>query len=116
MTRIDVVPAKGANPLVRFVYRLSRRQFGRDMDPIAVYAHAPGLLIGYGMFEQATGKQHRADERLKVPRQASARAWSASCRRRLQSRFRRRPTPPDRLYHSTGTSYLRRILSALRID
>jgi AhpD family alkylhydroperoxidase len=74
MTRIDVVPAKGANPLVRFVYRLSRRRFGRDMDPIAVYAHAPGLLIGYGMFEQATGKQHRVDERLKVLAETKAAA------------------------------------------
>lgn len=66
MTRIDVVKPKQAGPLVRLVYRLSRRQFGRDMDPIAVYAYAPSVLIGYGMFEQATGKQHRVDERLKV--------------------------------------------------
>lgn len=74
MTRIDVVPAKRANPLVRLVYRLSRRQLGRDMDPIAVYAHAPGLLIGYGMFEQATAKQHRVEERLKALAETKAAA------------------------------------------
>jgi AhpD family alkylhydroperoxidase len=66
MTRIDVVQAKQANPLVRLVYRLSRRQLGRDVDPVAVYAHAPSVLIGYGAFERATGKQHRVEERLKV--------------------------------------------------
>ncbi|MGH2863756.1 MAG: carboxymuconolactone decarboxylase family protein [Solirubrobacteraceae bacterium] len=66
MTRIDGVSAKNAGPLVRLVYRLSRRQLGRDVDPIAVYAHAPGLLVGYGMLEQATAKQHRVDEHLKA--------------------------------------------------
>jgi alkylhydroperoxidase family enzyme len=66
MTRIDGVPARKAGPLVRLAYRMSRRQLGRDVDPVAVYAHAPGLLVGYGMFEQATAKQHEVDERLKV--------------------------------------------------
>jgi alkylhydroperoxidase family enzyme len=66
MTRIDGVPARKAGPLVRLAYRMSRRQLGRDVDPVAVYAHAPRLLVGYGMFEQATAKQHEVDERLKV--------------------------------------------------
>ena len=66
MTRIDGVSTSKAGPLVRLVYRLSRRRLGRDVDPVEVYAHAPRLLIGYGMFEQATAAQHRVDERLKV--------------------------------------------------
>jgi hypothetical protein len=66
MTRIDGVPNRKAGPLVRLVYRLSRRRLGREVDPIGVYAHAPGLLIGYGMLEQATAKQHRIDKRLKM--------------------------------------------------
>jgi AhpD family alkylhydroperoxidase len=66
MTRIDCVPARKAGPFVKIVYRQTRRQFGRMMDPIAVYAHAPSLLLGYGMFEQATARQHRVDERLKA--------------------------------------------------
>jgi AhpD family alkylhydroperoxidase len=66
MTRIDGVPARKAGPLVKLTYRLTRRQLGRMLDPIAVYAHAPRLLIGYGMLEQATVKQHHVQERLKA--------------------------------------------------
>jgi len=66
MTRIDGVPARKAGPFVRLIYRASRRKLGKDVDPIAVYAHAPRLLIGYGMLEQATASQHDVDERLKL--------------------------------------------------
>jgi 4-carboxymuconolactone decarboxylase len=66
MTRIDGVPPRKAGPLVRLVYRLSRRELGRDVDPVAVYAHAPGVLIGYGLFEKATARQRRVPERLKA--------------------------------------------------
>jgi 4-carboxymuconolactone decarboxylase len=59
---------------VRLVYRLSRRQLGRDVDPVSVYAHLPRLLIGYGMFEQATAKQHRVEERLKALAETKAAA------------------------------------------
>jgi alkylhydroperoxidase family enzyme len=65
VTRIDGVPQRKAGPLVKLIYGLSRRQFGRAVEPVAVYAHTPGVLIGYGMFEQATAKQHRVEERLK---------------------------------------------------
>jgi alkylhydroperoxidase family enzyme len=44
------------------------------MDPIAVYAHVPRLLFGYGMFEQATAKQHRVEERLKALAETKAAA------------------------------------------
>jgi alkylhydroperoxidase family enzyme len=74
MARIDGVPTRNASPLVRLVYRLSRRRVGRDVEPIAVYAHAPGLLLGYGMLEQATAGQHRAPERLKVLAETKAAA------------------------------------------
>ncbi|HTW42808.1 MAG TPA: carboxymuconolactone decarboxylase family protein [Solirubrobacteraceae bacterium] len=74
MTRIEGVPARKAGPAVRLIYRLSRRRLGRDADPVAVYAHAPGLLIGYGMLEQATGKQDRVQERLKVLAETKAAA------------------------------------------
>jgi AhpD family alkylhydroperoxidase len=66
MTRIEGVPARGAGPLLRMIYRASRRKIGRDVDPVAVYAHAPGLLVGYGAFEQATARQGRVEERLKA--------------------------------------------------
>lgn len=74
MTRIDLVTTKQASPLVRLIYRLSRRQLGRDVDPVNVYAHLPRLLVGYGMFEQATAKQHRVEERLKVLAETKAAA------------------------------------------
>ena len=74
MTRIEGVPARGAGPLVAILYRLSRRKAGRDVDPVAVYAHAPGLLLGYGLFEQATAGQHEVPWRLKALAQLKAAA------------------------------------------
>jgi alkylhydroperoxidase family enzyme len=75
MTRIDeVTPAGTKNPFVKIAFRLSRRDLGRDVAPVGVYAHAPRLLVGYGMFEQATAAQHRVDERLKVLAETKAAA------------------------------------------
>jgi alkylhydroperoxidase family enzyme len=74
MTRIDLVSKREASPLVRLIYRLSDRRLGRPVDPVGVYAHAPGLLVGYGAFEQATGAQHRVEERLKVLAETQAAA------------------------------------------
>jgi alkylhydroperoxidase family enzyme len=74
MTRIDPVSTNSANPFVRLVYRLSRKQLGRDVDPVAVYAHAPRLLLGYGMYEKATAGEHRVDERLKALAETKAAA------------------------------------------
>ncbi len=74
MTRIELVSPRSANPFVRLAHRASRRQLGRDVDPIGVYAHAPGLLLGYGAFEKATAKQQRVDERLKVLAETKAAA------------------------------------------
>ncbi|MHB8241343.1 MAG: carboxymuconolactone decarboxylase family protein [Solirubrobacteraceae bacterium] len=74
MTRIEGVQPRQAGPIVRLIFRLSRRQFGRDMDPLGVYAHTPRVLVGYGMFEQATGKQKRVEERLKVLAETKAAA------------------------------------------
>jgi alkylhydroperoxidase family enzyme len=66
MTRIEGARTHGPRPLLRLLYALSRRQLGRDVDQVAVYGHSPGLLMGYGAFEQATGRQHRVEERLKA--------------------------------------------------
>jgi alkylhydroperoxidase family enzyme len=74
MARIDGVSTRNAGPLVRLVYRLSRRRLGRDVEPVAVYAHAPGLLFGYGMLEQATAGQHRVPEHLKMLAETKAAA------------------------------------------
>lgn len=66
MTRIEGVPNSTRNPIVRAAYRATRRQVGRMVDPVAVYAHSPALLAGYGALERATAKAHRVDERLKA--------------------------------------------------
>ena len=74
MSRIQGVPAKTRNPVVRFAYRSIRREFGRDLEPTEVYAHAPILMLGLGAFEKATARQHRVEERLKVLAETKAAA------------------------------------------
>ena len=74
MTRIEPLPKRKASPLVKFAYGASRRQLGRDVDPIGVYAYAPTLLLGYGAFEKAAAKQHRVEERLKLLAETKAAA------------------------------------------
>lgn len=60
MTRIDVVSKRSWNPLVRLAHTVSRRQLGRDVDPVGVYAYTPGLLMGYGAFESLPGAERPA--------------------------------------------------------
>jgi alkylhydroperoxidase family enzyme len=74
MTRIALIDKRSANPLVRFAYRASRRNLGRDVDPVGVYAHAPRLMMGYGVFEQATSREKRVEERLKALAETKAAA------------------------------------------
>jgi AhpD family alkylhydroperoxidase len=74
MTRIEGVPRSKAGPLVRLVYRLARRKSreiaGADrelrIEPIEIYAHAPRLLLGYGMLEQSVASKPRVDEHLRA--------------------------------------------------
>jgi AhpD family alkylhydroperoxidase len=71
--RIAGVRSKDAGLGTRPVYYLTRRNFARltgrtagRLEPLEVYAHAPGLLRGYGRLEQATAKLHRVPWRLQV--------------------------------------------------
>ncbi len=74
MTRIEGVPRSKAGPLVRLVYRMARRKSrqiaGADrelrIEPIEIYAHAPRLLLGYGMLEQSVASKPRVDEHLRA--------------------------------------------------
>jgi 4-carboxymuconolactone decarboxylase len=74
MTRIEGVPRSKAGPLVRLVYRLARRRSkeitGTDtelkIEPLEIYAHAPRLLLGYGVLEQSVASRPRVDERLRA--------------------------------------------------
>jgi 4-carboxymuconolactone decarboxylase len=72
MTRIAGAPSK-AGALARVTLRIARRKTaqmtGRETDgmiePLEAFAHAPRLLIGYGMFELACEKVNRVEHRLK---------------------------------------------------
>jgi AhpD family alkylhydroperoxidase len=66
MTRIERVPDGTKNPFLRATFATTRREFGRMVDPVGVYARSPGLLFGYAMLERATLQQHRVDQRLKA--------------------------------------------------
>jgi hypothetical protein len=65
MARIDKVPEREAGPFGRFAHRLSRSRFGKVAEPLAMMAHHPRLLLGYGMFELAFERSNLVDERLK---------------------------------------------------
>jgi AhpD family alkylhydroperoxidase len=65
MSRIDGVPRHGGGAVARIAYRSTERQFGRMMEPVAVFAHVPRLLIGYGAMEKAFARSQRVERRLK---------------------------------------------------
>jgi AhpD family alkylhydroperoxidase len=64
--RIAGVPARRAGPSVRYAYRQTRNKTGRVVEPVAVTAHSPMLLMGYGAMELALERADRVDERLKA--------------------------------------------------
>jgi AhpD family alkylhydroperoxidase len=74
MSRIEGVSGKSAGPITGAVLWFARRKTaqlaGRETDrmiePLEAYAHAPRLMLGYGMLEQATAKLDRVEPRLKV--------------------------------------------------
>jgi AhpD family alkylhydroperoxidase len=73
MTRLDRLDPHEPGPLTRLLLWLSRRKVaqisGREPDgmigPVEAYARLPRLLIGYGIFEEATARLHGVPERLK---------------------------------------------------
>lgn len=73
MTRINGAQAKWDKPLLGFVYWMAHRKISgiaerdteRAIEPLEVYGHLWGLLIGYGMFEGAVEKAKLVDDRLK---------------------------------------------------
>jgi len=72
MTRIEGAPAR-PGALTRLSLRIARRKTaqlaGREtaqmLEPLEAYAHTPGLLLGYGMFELAAERATRVEHRLK---------------------------------------------------
>lgn len=50
-TRIEPLSPKKANPLVRAMYRYTKRRFGEVPEPFAVAAHHPRLLVANAVHE-----------------------------------------------------------------
>ena len=50
-TRIEPLPPKRANPLIRAMYRYAKRRFGQVPEPFAVVAHHPRLLVASAVHE-----------------------------------------------------------------
>ncbi|KLO29621.1 transposase [Mycolicibacter heraklionensis] len=50
-TRIEPLSPKKANPLVRAMYRYTKRRFGEVPEPFAVIAHHPRLLVANAVHE-----------------------------------------------------------------
>ena len=74
MSRIEGVSGRGAGPVTRLALwtarrktaQLAGRETERMIEPLEAYAHAPRLMLGYGMLEQATAKLDRVEKRVKV--------------------------------------------------
>jgi alkylhydroperoxidase family enzyme len=74
MTRMGRVSWTDAGLRVKLAYFFTRRQLarltGREpediIEPLELYAHAPGLMFAYGKLEAASARQDRVDWRLKV--------------------------------------------------
>jgi 4-carboxymuconolactone decarboxylase len=80
MARIPGVSPSEAGLKTKLILRLGPRMMEKltgsrpqnGMEPIAIYAHAPGLLGGILKLEQATAKADRVDENLKILGQLKA--------------------------------------------
>jgi AhpD family alkylhydroperoxidase len=51
--------------IARLAFLYSRRRYGKVLGPVALSAHHPRLLLGYGAFETAIERSHLVDEALK---------------------------------------------------
>src|SRR5271170_7031090 len=50
-TRIEPLPPRRANWLIRAMYRYAKRRYGEVPEPVAVTAHHPRLLVTYAVHE-----------------------------------------------------------------
>ncbi len=74
--RIEGVSGAKAGPFTRLLLWLGRRETSKltgravtsteMIEPATAFANAPGLLLGYGIFELTVARAHRVEERLKV--------------------------------------------------
>lgn len=57
--RIEPLPPKRTNLLVRTMYRFTKRRFGEVPEPFAVYSHHPRLLVANAVHETLLGNASR---------------------------------------------------------
>jgi AhpD family alkylhydroperoxidase len=65
MARIDPLPTSSSGFLVRFVYWLARRRFGRVPAPLGITAYHRWVLAAYATFEGAFERARAVEPRLK---------------------------------------------------
>jgi AhpD family alkylhydroperoxidase len=73
-TRIEPLPPKRANWLIRAMYRYAKRRFGEVPEPFAVAAHHPRLLIANAVHETL---QQSASRKLPANVRQLAVFWTA---------------------------------------
>jgi AhpD family alkylhydroperoxidase len=75
MMRVTGTTERRTGPWTRALLWIGRRETakltGRTttdamIEPAQAFAHTPGLLVGYGLFEAAIARAHRVPERLKA--------------------------------------------------
>lgn len=80
MPRIPGVEPRQAGPLIRLVYWLTRRKFGRVLTPVRIAAYQPRLLLqGLGGMESAQQSLRSVPQALKSLVQIQA-AMMIGCR------------------------------------
>lgn len=65
MARIEGVSPAAAGPLLRISEWLSRRRFGRSMEPMRGYAHSSAVMLALGGLELGMERATRIDPRLR---------------------------------------------------
>ena len=65
-TRLPGVPESQAGPFLRAAYAVTRRRYGRDLEPLAVSAHHRPTVLGMAAFEAAVEASRRVPDRLKI--------------------------------------------------
>jgi alkylhydroperoxidase family enzyme len=76
MTMARIEAPEKPSPLTRLVWRIARRQMGGKLgEPIALMAHSPLLMHGYGGLEMAFQRSNRVPVRLKALAELKASAF-----------------------------------------
>ena len=63
--RISPIERKQASWMLRPLYWLVKRQFGKELTPFKVWAHRPGILLGFAATMSALEYSKGADKIVK---------------------------------------------------